>query len=199
MITIRLYGHLGKKFGRLHRLAVKSPIEAIKALEANFKGFKLALLDKNIMGYKIICDKQDRSKPELLQYPVDNELKIIPVIHGKGNGWANIIIAVVIIIIEVILQQYEWMPGTWQAYLATEGATAVYMFAASQMMIGISALLYKPPKPKTMSAENAELKSAYQFNGPPKLSRQGTPVPLAYGKVLIGSVVVHGSITTVEG
>src|SRR4051812_3079865 len=34
--TVRLYGALGKKFGTEFKLAVRSPAEAIRLLEANF-------------------------------------------------------------------------------------------------------------------------------------------------------------------
>jgi predicted phage tail protein len=44
MITIKLYGHLGTQFGRIHKYAIRTPVEAVRALEANCRGFKKALL-----------------------------------------------------------------------------------------------------------------------------------------------------------
>jgi predicted phage tail protein len=39
-------------------------------------------------------------------------------------------------------------------------------------------------------------KRSYSFSGVQNVSRQGVPVPVVYGEVLIGSIVISAGITT---
>lgn len=186
MITVRLYGHLGKKFGTIHKYAIKNPVEALRAIEANYKGFKQAIQDPRVYGYKFIVDGQDRSSKEELNYPVDSELKIVPILHGKGGktgGWIRVIIAVIIIVVLIIFQQYEAVPYVWA-------------FAISQFVQGVAILMYHPPEKG--SATRAEQNAGKYFNGAANMTYQGAPVPLAYGRVMSGSLLVHAEVTTLE-
>lgn len=189
MIKVYLYGHLAKKFGKLHYLTIRTPAEAIRALEANFKGFKQAILDKKIAGYKVIVDKQDRSTKDELTYPVSNELKFIPIIQGSGgNGVLNIVLGIVLIVVAIVSFNYELISPGAALLLGAQGAMLI--------VAGVSAMLYKPPDMQT-SKDVDQNKGTY-FNGPTGMTRQGNPIPLAYGKVMVGSLTVHASISTVE-
>lgn len=42
LTTIRLYGALGARFGRVHKLAVQTSAEAVKALCINLDGLKVS-------------------------------------------------------------------------------------------------------------------------------------------------------------
>lgn len=186
MIKIRLYGHLGKQFGKLHHYAIRTPIEAMRALEANCPGFKLSILKKDVLGYKIIVDGQDRSTKEALAYPADIEIKFIPIVAGKGSGWTNIIIGVVLIVVGFF------------TYGSTWNAVPFYFAGAMQIYTGVTLLLYKPPNAQLQEAVLAEKNPNRYFNGPSGIGTQGHPIPVAYGKVLAGYTVVHGLISTVE-
>ena len=188
MIKVRLYGHLAKKFGKLHYLTIRTPAEAIRALEANFKGFKQAILDKKIAGYKVIVDKQDRSTKDELTYPVSNELKFIPIIQGSGGSTFNIVLGIVLIVVAIVSFNYELIGAGTALLLGAQGAMLI--------VAGVSAMLYKPPDMQT-SKDVDQNKGTY-FNGPTGMTRQGNPIPLAYGKVMVGSLTVHASISTVQ-
>lgn len=199
MISIKLYGHLGKQYGKLHNYTVRNPLEALRALEANYKGFKQSLLDKAIAGYKIIVDGQDRSYKEQLEYPADTEIKIVPIVKGSGNNTVSIIIGIVLIVVA------WWNPYGWGTIACSAGElsageaviAAMYATGVSLIMSGVSGLLM--PKPIVQDARYAEENSGKYFNGPANMSLAGSPVPLAYGKVMTGSVVVHATINTSEG
>lgn len=45
MMLILLYGHLGRRFGRVHRYAAHSPAEAVRALCDTLPGFRQALIE----------------------------------------------------------------------------------------------------------------------------------------------------------
>lgn len=77
--------------------------------------------------------------------------------------------------------------------------SAMYNMAAALAMGGISAMLYKAPQNNLQTASEVEQMKGSYFNGPINMSTQGSPVPLAYGKVITGSVIVHAGVTTTEG
>ena len=184
MITIKLYGHLGTQFGRIHKYAIRTPVEAVRALEANCRGFKKALLKEGILGYKVIVDGQDRSSKEEIIYPADTEIKFIPIVKGKGNGtwgWIKVIIGIIIVVVAVVTQNYEFVPT---------GLAMIYG--------GVTQILYKPPVMQLQDAVLAENNSSKYFDGPSGIGTQGYPVPLAYGKVMSGYTVVHAQVSTVE-
>lgn len=231
MINVRLYGHLGKLFGRLHTLSIKTPVEAVRAMQANFPGFRKALQDNRIAGYKIIIDTKDRSNTESLIRPANNEIKIVPIVKGAGNnnGLTQIILAIVIVVVAIYMPEIVAAMGDSGAAGGTAGGggaatgatvagtststsnallsaktiaslqAAMYNMAAALAMGGISAMLYKAPQNNLQTASEVEQMKGSYFNGPINMSTQGSPVPLAYGKVITGSVIVHAGVTTTEG
>ena len=230
MINVRLYGHLGKLFGRLHTLSIKTPVEAVRAMQANFPGFRKALQDNRIAGYKIIIDTKDRSTNEALLRPANNEIKIVPIVKGAGNnnGLTQIVLAIVIVVVASYMPELLGAGGgagggaagaeagaaTGATAAGSSAATsnallsaktiaslqsAMYSMAASLAMGGISAMLYKAPQNNLQTASEVEQMKGSYFNGPINMSTQGSPVPLAYGKVITGSVIVHAGVTTTEG
>lgn len=103
--TIRLYGSLGRKFGRVHRLAVSSVQEAIRALRVVCPGFEQELMtskDRGI-GYGIWVGKENLKDTKQFRYPVGNDdIRIAPVLMGaKRGGLLQIFVGIVIVIAAV--------------------------------------------------------------------------------------------------
>lgn len=85
---VRLYGWLGKRFGREHRLAVASPAEAVRALCALLPGFEPALLASERRGVRFACfaGRRNLSQDEL-RHPVGADvIRIAPMLAGAKNG-----------------------------------------------------------------------------------------------------------------
>ena len=51
------------------------------------------------------------------------------------------------------------------------------------------------PKPKEFSSEQ-DPRLSFNFAGTQQTSRAGTPVPIVYGEIFTGSVVISGGIDT---
>ena len=176
--TIKLYGHLGKKFGKTFQLAVNSPSEAIKALSVNLEGFKEYLLKHSSPGYHIFIDKKDLSEDEL-NYKVSSDIiKIVPVTVGSG-GFFKIVIGVVLIVAGIVMRQ-PWMVNMGIG------------FALS----GASQLLFTPPSGQFNTSEKPENTPSYIFNGPVNTTMQGNPIALCYGKIRVGSQVVSAGLSS---
>lgn len=175
--VIRLYGVLGNRFGRIHRLVVNSASEALKALCVLVPGFEQFLTSSKDRGitYSIFIG-DDNITRERLGFPVGNDdIRIAPITIGsKRAGVFQTILGVVLLIASIWFQPLLPM--------------ALAMFAG-----GVAALL--SPQTKGLSSEDApSSRASYTFNGPVNTSAQGNPVPVFYGEGFAGSAVISAGI-----
>ena len=175
--TIKLYGHLGKKFGKSFQLAVSTPAEAVRALSINLKGFKNYLKQYN---FHVFLDKMDIGGEELGSITTVNIIKIVPVTLGSG-GIFKVIIGVAMMI---------YAPTTSSAW---------FSMGASMVLSGASEILFAPPRNKGgAQTEKPGSTPSYVFNGPVNTTGSGNPVSLCYGKVRVGSQVISAGLTSRE-
>jgi predicted phage tail protein len=64
-----------------------------------------------------------------------------------------------------------------------------FSIGASLALGGLSQLLFPPPTPATRG-------SNYSFGGPLNTSDQGNPVPVLYGRLIVGSQVISSAFST---
>ncbi len=188
--TIRLGGALGREFGRVHRLAVANPAEAVRALCANFPRFRHYVIesDDRGVGYRVLVNKMALPKLEDIHHPSGRgEIKIMPVIRGAAKG------AIFEIIAGVALIAASFIPGlnvaVWAGASVTFASLA-FSVGVSLVLGGISSLL--SPHPKTPPQTQA----SYLFNGPVNTSATGMPVPICYGNLIVGGAIISGGVFT---
>ena len=70
----------------------------------------------------------------------------------------------------------------------------VYLGAAL-VLSGVSDMLFPVPKPREFRSEE-DPRLSFSFSGAQNTSRAGTPVPLVYGTMITGSVVISGAVDT---
>lgn len=191
MITVRLYGHLAKKFGRTHQLEVRTPREAVRALCANFPGFKGHVLQHNEPGYHVRVGKEYRDE-EGLEYPASEEIKIVPAVGG-ASAVGRIILGAALIFFAPMAA--GWVLGnTAMVGLATGIATFAPQIGMALILGGVSQLLFSPPQ--AQSVERPENKPSFAFDGPVNTMQQGNPVPICYGELIVGSQVISAGFDT---
>lgn len=207
MITVLLYGFLGKKYGKVHRFDIKTPIEAIKALSANYTGFAKDIIDGG--AYKILRGGRDSLKLEDLANPQSTRetIRIVPVVQGAGGGgWGNVILGAALMI--AMPQLSPWLAqgmGIGQTiagfeFIATANALATTI-GTSMILGGVAQILFAPPNTTRESQEAVTNKPSYAFNGAVNTIAQGNPIPLCYGKLRVGSQVISAglSVEQIEG
>jgi predicted phage tail protein len=188
LTTVTLYGPLGKEFGRDWQLAVSSPAEALQLIEANKPGVRnwirnnLSKYDR----YKVIIDYHDGKKEHLDQETFALERKVkrirfVPIVTGAGGGIGKMILGAILIYVG-----FAVLPGGPLA-LGVMGA------GVSLMLGGIAELI--SPRPKKTDASVREDGTSYFFDGPVNTTQQGVPVPLIYGRVLVGSHAISAKVT----
>ena len=203
MRVIKVYGSLAKFLGqRSFRAAVSTPAEAMRFLIANFPGLREHMAEK---FYKVGVGKTDLAisdQPEQLHYPTGKAeaIRIVPVITGaKSGATSKILIGIGLIAISFLLPGagafgtlsiFGVSAAQGGAVLAGIG-TALSLAGASLVLGGVSQLL--TPVPKTTGDQSDPSKS-YNFSGLQNVSRQGVPVPICYGEILVGSVVISAGI-----
>jgi len=182
---IKVYGFLRKYTGQSEFMAdVNSPYEAFSFLFCNFKGLE------EKMTKQLFCVKVG-DKPiteNFLNLRTEQEIKIIPLVHG--NFFSLVI-------------------GLGLKYLAKKYVTSVVLkyvlsyVAVNLIQRGINNLI-SPQEPTRNDQSQQDpldpsaLASNYSFTGLTNISQAGIPVNLAYGEILVGSIVVSNGIDTVQ-
>lgn len=197
MRVIKVYGSLAKFLGqRSFKAAVKTPAEAIRFLIANFPKLREHMAEK---FYKVGIGKADLAiadEPEQLHYPTSKTdvIRIVPVIAGAKSALGQILAGIALVALAFI-------PGIGTATSAAVAAgahagltvvgTALFGIGASLALGGVAQLLSPVPK---MPGDQTDPSKSYSFSGIQNVSRQGVAVPVCYGEVLIGSVVISAGI-----
>ena len=84
LTTIRLYGVLGTRFGRVHKLAVQTSAEAVKALCINQDGLESFLMNakKNGMAFAVFRGKRNIGVEDYQNLAGNSDIRIAPVMEG---------------------------------------------------------------------------------------------------------------------
>lgn len=194
LIPVRLHGELGRRFGHEYNLAVKTPQEAARCL-CQLKGFEQAIRDK----YLIV---QDGGKPigaEEVTFYTRGSIDFIPVVEGaasdnqKQKSMVTIVLGAVLLGAAVVATG-----GLGAAFAAGASGTLAGTLAAGAANLGVglilagaAGLLSPTPKLEDYSSRDRQEQS-FLFSGPLNRVAQGGPVPLAYGRVRVGSTLVSG-------
>lgn len=195
MATIKLYGNL-KRFGTAIDLAVEDTAEAIRALCCQLVGFRQALQQ----GYykvrigKHLVTTASLEKDMLYKLNDNAVVHLTPVIKGaKSGGIFSAVLGVALIGLAF------WNPLGWAAVggtgLLAGAAQMPLMLGAAMLLGGISQMLAPQPKMGSVGTEQ-EKKQSTSFSNLGNLSAQGRPVPLAYGEILTGSLIISQGIET---
>lgn len=204
-----LTGELSARFGREHNLAVNSPAEAIRALCANhpeFLGFMASSEERNV-GYKVIVDREIMPVVEDVNNPFSQTMYIVPVIGGAGGGFKKI--AKVFVGAALIASSFFLPTAPLVAGFSFSLSSIAFSIGSSLVLGGVSAILSPQPKATAGLAEprygttdsqsqSANNQPSYVFNGPVNTTAQGQPVPVGYGRMIVGSAVVSAGITSDE-
>lgn len=176
MKTIRLYGVLGEKFGRVWRMDVKSPAEAVRALCSQLPGFRQHLEKYSEPGYHVILGKESRGENDFALPTSERTIKIIPVVAGAGAG-LRIVAGIAMMIVGYFTGNY---------YLVSYGF--------STMLGGVVQMLTKTPNMATNSVDRPENRPSYAFDGAVNTAAQGNPVSVCYGQLIVGSQVISAGL-----
>ncbi len=183
--TIRLYGKLGSRFGRVHRLAVNSLAEAVRALCVLLPGFEQELMGACDRGIAYTCYLgQDNLDEKRFHAPAgDQEIRIAPVIKGaKRGGLFQVVLGAALIGLAFV-----------DFGFAASTVLGMKLAGAGLLLAGIFQMI-SPMQQGLGTEDRPENKPSYNFNGPVNTTAQGNAIPLGYGRKIVGSAVVSAGI-----
>ena len=197
MRRIFLYGHLGNKYGKYFDLDVETAAEAVRALGINFPGFledvrdgtwRIVRGENRDKGYDL--GEEDLTTLRLGKAPIH----IIPCIAGaKNGGGVKMIIGAVIVAAAIVFSG-----GALAAPLASGGIGAgvtagnIAMLGVSMMIAGASMML----SPEQSTDNTVDKLKSHTMNGPGGSYAEGAALPLVYGEVITGGIMVSGGVET---
>ena len=197
MRKIKLYGELVKITGYKELDAsVKTTAQAVSFLVNNFPELESHMSDKY---YQVLLDKENVNIDEL-HFPVgQSDIKFVPVESGSGGIgkalFGGALIALSFGVGGLFTAPLAFGGGGIGFAAAGLGAKAAFGIGASLVLSGVSDMLFPTPKMPQFSSEQ-DPRLSFSFNGTQQTSRAGTPVPLVYGEIFTGSVVISSSIDT---
>ena len=216
MQRVCLMGELGERFGAEHTYYnLRNGADAIKLLCINMPEFKDYLLasEENGIGYQVIQGGVDFEYEDLLLPFGEKELVIVPVLTGSGDAGGQILAGIGLIALTIITGGIASAGAALGGLfgIGTVG-TAIVGIGASLVLGGVAQILAPQPQVPTLggfggnfAGGSSRMGSRNRTNGPENVTSGidgqqsyaytgaansvgvGATVPLAYGKVLIGS------------
>jgi|TARA_A100001518_G_C1210786_1_gene53347 predicted phage tail protein len=191
---IKVYGKLRQFLGKSYfEAAVKSPQQAISFLMANFEGLQKHMNDqiyKIKMGNTVISE-------DLFTMSGQGDIKIIPVATGSGP--------VIPIIGGLIGTGFAAEIGTFVAantFLSAKFVSGVIATVGTNMLIGgvtdLIAPVFSPPNNSEVSEIDPKIRGSYTFSGIQNVNTSGVPVPILYGLVFSGSILISSGTDTAQ-
>lgn len=188
--TIKLYGVLGKKFGKEFHLAVESTREAVKALSVQVPGFEQFMLTAHEQGlaFAVFQDDENISEDQIDFETGAKVIKIVPkVIGAGGNGVLQTILGAVMVVVGVVMM---YVPGL-QAF-----APSVIGAGIGLMIGGIAQMMM--PKMDEGDQNQDGNRANKGFGGAVTTIAQGNPVPILYGQREVGGFIVNAGQFAVD-
>lgn len=190
---VRLYGRLGAQFGRVHRLAVNSTAEAVRALCVLIPGFEaeMAMSSGNGVSYACFIGRKNIAQDELAHPVGDSDIRIAPVATGaKRGGLFQTVLGVALIGIAT----FASAGGSLTSAFATKGWIGTTAMMGTSLAFGGVVQLLSPQQRALSTRDRPENGTSYNFNGPVNTTAQGNPVPILYGRMIVGSATISAGI-----
>ena len=188
--TIKLYGVLGRKFGKEFHLAVESTREAVKALSVQVPGFEQFMLTAHEQGlaFAVFQDDENIGEDQIDFETGAKVIKIVPkVIGAGGNGVLQTILGAVMVVVGVVML---YIPGA-QPFAAS------VIGAGIGMMVGGIAQMMMPKMDEGDQNQDGN-RANKGFGGAVTTIAQGNPVPILYGQREVGGFIVNAGQFAVD-
>ena len=195
---LKLYGELAKFIGHKEfEIKVHSLPQAISFLVNNFPEVEAYMNPKH---YQVKIGNYEINEDEL-NFPIgQQDIHIIPVISGAGDGFGRFLLGAALIGASFFFPGAGLFgttglfgAGAAGAGIGTAIGTGLSAIGAGLILSGVSEMLY--PTQTAEFEDNPQI--SFSFAGTQNTARAGTPVPIVYGEIFTGSVVISGDVDTV--
>lgn len=192
MVNVRFYGSL-KQFGSDFRLDCQTPAEVIHALTSQIPKLR-QFIQQGLFTVRVGRDYFDNrylEKGLSQKLKDDSTVHFTPTLKGsKRGGLFGVITGVALIAGALALGPLGF---------GVIGANAAWMvggLGASMLLGGVAQMLTKIPSMST--GKDAEKKQSTSFSNLSNMAAQGRPMPLAYGRIRVGSLIISQGVETMD-
>ena len=208
MKVVKVYGALRERLGQCRfELNVATPAQAIKALCVNFPGLDKWPIDSEQDGvaYRVRVGKEEATPDDIsirgLPWSEREVLSITPVVAGAG-GFGRVLFGA------ILIGSSFFFPGAGLFGASAFGAfggpiaaastlttvgTALSAVGAGLVLTGVSQII-SPTPPSGLELKEANRIQNFSFSGITNTSQQGLAVPVAYGRLFVGSAVISSGL-----
>tara|TARA_R100000353_G_scaffold60935_1_gene48201 strand:+ start:3357 stop:4004 length:648 start_codon:yes stop_codon:yes gene_type:complete len=206
---LKLYGELAEFVGHKEfEIQVDNLNKAVSFLINNFPQVEKYMNPKyyqvKVGDYAINHDE--------IHHPIGKaDIHIVPVIAGAGGSTGRVLLGAALIgasflfpgagMFGTVSASGQIAAGTTMAGYTAGSAfmtglgTLTSAVGASLVLSGVSEMLFPLPKFEGFNSEQ-DPQLSFSFSGTQNTSRAGTPVPLVFGEIITGSVVISGAVDT---
>ena len=187
---LKLYGELAEFIGHKEfEVKVNSISQAVSFLVCNFPKSEAYIAERS---YKVLVGDYEVGEDELAHPIGQSDLHFVPVIAGAGGTTKKILGGVALVGLAFATGGASLAGGALTGSFL--GTTAVNV-GIGLALTGVSEMLTPTPKTPDFSSEQ-DPRLSFQFSGIQNTSRAGTPVPIVYGEIFTGSVVISAGVDT---
>lgn len=183
LIEVKLGLSLGRKYGKVHKLAVESVPEALRALAINIPAFKEFMHSHTGQRtrFAVFADGKNVNEHRIADFHAVREIRIIPVPQGRKSGG--------------LFQSVLGAALIGASFFFTGGiATAVLAAGIGLAAGGVAQLLSPQATGLNSQASETANRASYAFGSAVNTVAAGYPVCLPYGyRSVGGSVFSAGS------
>lgn len=184
MVNVRFYGSL-KQFGTEFRLDCKTPAEVVQALTSQIPKLR-QFIQQGLFTVRVGREYLDNRYLEqgLNQHLKDDStVHFTPVLKGsKKAGLFQTIVGAVMVVVG--------------AFTSWAGGAALIAGGIGLMAGGVAQMLTKMPPMST--GRDAEKKQSTSFSNLSNMAAQGRQMPLAYGRIRVGSLIISQGVETMD-
>ena len=191
LTTIRLYGALGARFGRVHKMAVQTSAEAVKALCVNFDGLEeyLRNAQQNGMTFAVFRGNRNIGIEDYKELSGTSDIRIAPIMEGsKKAGVFQTILGAVLVVVGAVV-------GVMTSWTGVGGVIGTGMVTAGIGMMAGGVYQMLSPQPNGLQGrDDPDNKPRYAFGGSVNTLAMCNPVAVLYGEREIGGAIISAGI-----
>ena len=184
MVNVRFYGSL-KQFGTEFRLDCKTPAEVVQALTSQIPKLR-QFIQQGLFTVRVGREYLDNRH---LEQGLNQRLKDDAIVHftpvlkgSKKAGLFQTIVGAVMVVVGV--------------FTSWAGGAALIAGGIGLMAGGVAQMLTKMPSMST--GKDVEKKQSTSFSNLSNMAAQGRPMPLAYGRIRVGSLIISQGVETMD-
>ena len=195
---IKVYGQLRQFLGQsTFEAAVKTPQQAVNFLKANFEGIEKHMSNQI---YKIKMGGMDIEK-KYLNMSGSGDIQIIPVAIG-ADFLFDFVGDVFDTAFDFVGDVFNFVVDNALNIGLTLISGGTLSTVALTLGLGLAADLLSPQQPAIPTSNvgdtDPRIRGSYNFSGIQNISSAGVQVPIIYGKVFSGSIIISSGVDTAQ-